>query len=102
MNLHNIIEASNTEFKQNLVNFCKSQDFRKLSPDLAEAFSKGLQSALSEAGKIAYKMFIESFEEPKDFICIGNKRLKFMDSGTRHHPLHLCLLCTNSSPARGL
>jgi hypothetical protein len=77
MNLHNIIEASNKEFKQNLVNFCKSQDFRKFSPDLAEAFSKGLQSALSEAGKLAYKMFIESFEEPKDFICIGNKRLKF-------------------------
>jgi len=63
MNISTILEIANREFQQKLTEFCQDKDFSKLTAENAEQFAKGLRQGLSAAGAVAYKAFIEGYDE---------------------------------------
>ena len=63
MNINTILEIAKHEFQQKLNEFCQNQDFSKLTVEGAEQFAKGLRQSLSAARAVAYKSFIESYDE---------------------------------------
>lgn len=62
MSVDTMVEAAVAEFKQNLEQFCRGMDMSRLTPDLAERMSRGLQKAVSGAGVAAYRAFLLGYE----------------------------------------
>lgn len=63
MDIPTVIEAATQEFKQNLSPHCKDLDLERLTPELAEQFSRSLKQALSAAGVAGFRTFLQGYEE---------------------------------------
>lgn len=72
-----MINAAVTEFKQNLGAFCEKHDLSKLTPDLAEAVSGALRTALAGAGVAGYRTFLESYQDQHDVVQARGEAFRF-------------------------
>ena len=62
MVVETMVEAAVAEIKQNLTRFCEALDLSKLTPEVAERMSVGLQQALASAGVASYRAFLVAYE----------------------------------------
>lgn len=77
MNINQILDIAKHEFQQKLIAFCQNHDFTKLTPENAEEFAKGLRDGLSAAGAVAYKSFIENYDENDNTIIKDGEVFRF-------------------------
>jgi hypothetical protein len=63
-----MVEAAVSEFKQTLQTFCETVDLSRLTPEIAERVSSGLQHALARAGVAGYRAFLQAFETQADVV----------------------------------
>ena len=77
MVVEKMIEAAMSEIKQNLLLSCREHAEAPLTPRTAEEITKGIQQSLAAAGKAAFKMFLETKEEPKDVIAVNGETYRF-------------------------
>ncbi len=77
MNINKILDIAKHEFQQKLIEFCQNHDFTKLTPENAEEFAKGLRDGLSAAGAVAYKSFIENYDENDNTIIKDGEVFRF-------------------------
>lgn len=77
MSMPEMIEAATAEFKQNLGQFCESEDLDQLTPDLAERFCAVLKASLAKAGVAAYTAFLRAYESPHDVLCVQGELFRF-------------------------
>ncbi len=66
MKLKNIIERSMETFKSKLEENCEESNFEELTVTSAEEFTEALKESLAEAGKKAFKEFVESHDKKKE------------------------------------
>lgn len=62
MIIQKTVQLAMEVFEQKMADFAGKVDARRLTADLAVAFSAALQDAFSEAGRRAYQVFIESYD----------------------------------------
>lgn len=77
MNYEQIIEAVTREFTQKFRERMEDLSLEELTPELAEQFSKGLQESLSQAARVGYQAFIESYDTGEDVIEVEGQKLRF-------------------------
>jgi hypothetical protein len=77
MNQEQIIEAVTKEFTQKFREVMKDLSLDDLTPELAEQFSKSLQQCISDAARVGYKTFIESYDIEEDVLEVEGKKMRY-------------------------
>lgn len=72
-----MIEAAVAEFKENLLECCKEVVELDLSPDTSSQVTSGIQRAGCAASRAALRVYVESKEEKRDVICVGQDLYRF-------------------------
>ena len=85
MKIQSLLDNVNTQFKQNLQDFCKNSDTSQLTEELAEKFIQTVKSTVSQIGTGAIKEFIESFEKIQDYIVEDGVIYRYKYTGPRDY-----------------
>ncbi len=85
MIVESMVDAAMAEIKRNLMSFCEESELSKLTPELAEGMSRGLQEALACAGRESFRVFLQAYEIEDDVVRDGHGEV-YRFKGKRNHP----------------
>jgi len=77
MIIERMIEAGMREFKENLERFCEKEAEGALTPESAQAITRGIQQAIAAAGRGAFRAYLESKEVARDVVVCEGEPYRF-------------------------
>lgn len=77
MDYQKIVQSATKEFQQKLEASLENLQGDQLTPELAAAFTKGMQATIASAAQVGYRQFLESYDLQEETMMAQGGKLRY-------------------------